>query len=139
MNSDEQLRAILANYRNVAVVGLSPDPDRPSNRVAQYLLENVYNVIPINPVVDEVLGLRSYPSLEDVPDPIEIVDVFRRSEHVPDIARAAVAIGAKVLWTQLGVRSEEGAKIAASAGLEVVMDRCALIEHRRLIGRAASQ
>lgn len=139
MNSDEQLRAILANYRNVAVVGLSPDPDRPSNRVAQYLLENGYNVIPINPVVDEVLGLRSYPSLEDVPDPIEIVDVFRRSEHVPDIARAAVAIGAKVLWTQLGVMSEEGAKIAASAGLEVVMDRCALIEHRRLIGRAASQ
>ena len=139
MNSDEQLRAILANYRNVAVVGLSPDPDRPSNRVAQYLLENGYNVIPINPVVDEVLGLRSYPSLEDVPDPIEIVDVFRRSEHVPDIARAAVAIGAKVLWTQLGVMSEEGAEIAASAGLEVVMDRCALIEHRRLIGRAASQ
>ena len=139
MNSDEQLRAILANYRNVAVVGLSPDPGRPSNRVAQYLLENGYNVIPINPVVDEVLGLRSYPSLEDVPDPIEIVDVFRRSEHVPDIARAAVAIGAKVLWTQLGVMSEEGAKIAASAGLEVVMDRCALIEHRRLIGRAASQ
>ena len=139
MNSDEQLRAILANYRNVAVVGLSPDPDRPSNRVAQYLLENGYNVIPINPVVDEVLGLRSYPSLEDVPDPIEIVDVFRRSEHVPDIARAAVAIGAKALWTQLGVMSEEGAEIAASAGLEVVMDRCALIEHRRLIGRAASQ
>ena len=139
MNSDEQLRAILANYRNVAVVGLSPDPDRPSNRVAQYLLENGYNVIPINPVVDEVLGLRSYPSLEDVPDPIEIVDVFRRSDHVPDIARAAVAIGAKVLWTQLGVMSEEGAEIAASAGLEVVMDRCALIEHRRLIGRAASQ
>ena len=139
MNSDEQLRAILANYRNVAVVGLSPDPDRPSSQVARYLLENGYNVIPINPVVDEVLGLRSYPSLEDVPGPIEIVDVFRRSEHVPDIARAAVAIGAKVLWTQLGVMSEEGAEIAASAGLEVVMDRCALIEHRRLIGRAASQ
>ena len=80
MNSDEQLRAILTNYRNVAVVGLSPNPDRPSNEVARYLLANGYNVIPVNPGVDEVLGLRSYPTLEDVPEPIEIVDVFRRSE-----------------------------------------------------------
>lgn len=134
MNSDEQLRAILTNYRNVAVVGLSPNPDRPGNEVARYLLANGYNVIPVNPGVDEVLGLRSYPTLEDVPEPIEIVDVFRPSEYVPDIARSAVQIGAKVLWTQLGVISAEGAEIAASAGLQVVMDRCALIEHRRLIG-----
>ena len=134
MNSDEQLRAILTNYRNVAVVGLSPNPDRPSNEVARYLLANGYNVIPVNPGVDEVLGLRSYQTLEDVPEPIEIVDVFRRSEYVPDIARSAAGIGAKVLWTQLGVTSAEGAEIAASAGLQVVMDRCALIEHRRLIG-----
>ena len=134
MNSDEQLRAILTNYRNVAVVGLSPNPDRPGNEVARYLLANGYNVIPVNPGVDEVLGLRSYPTLEDVPEPIEIVDVFRRSEYVPDIARSAAGIGAKVLWTQLDVISAEGAEIAASAGLQVVMDRCALIEHRRLIG-----
>ena len=134
MNSDEQLRAILTNYRNVAVVGLSPNPDRPGNEVARYLLANGYNVIPVNPGVDEVLGLRSYPTLEDVPEPIEIVDVFRRSEYVPDIARSAVQIGAKVLWTQLGVISAEGAEIATSAGLKVVMDRCILIEHRRLIG-----
>ena len=80
MNSDEQPRAILTNYRNVAVVGLSPNPDRPSNEVARYLLANGYNVIPVNPGVDEVLGLRSYQTLEDVPEPIEIVDVFRRSE-----------------------------------------------------------
>ncbi|MCH7592883.1 MAG: CoA-binding protein [Chloroflexi bacterium] len=134
MNSDEQLRAILTNYRNVAVVGLSPNPDRPSNEVARYLLANGYNVIPVNPGVDEVLGLRSYPTLEDVPEPIEIVDVFRRSEYVPDIARSAAGIGAKVLWTQLGVISAEGAEVATSAGLKVVMDRCILIEHRRLIG-----
>ena len=134
MNSDEQLRAILTNYRNVAVVGLSPNPDRPGNEVARYLLANGYNVIPVNPGVDEVLGLRSYQTLEDVPEPIEIVDVFRRSEYVPDIARSTAGIGAKVLWTQLGVISAEGAEIAASAGLQVVMDRCALIEHRRLIG-----
>lgn len=138
MNSDEQLRAILTNYRNVAVVGLSPDPDRDSHQVARYLMDSGYNVTPINPNVDEVLGLRSYPTLEDVPGPIDIVDVFRRPEHVPDIARAAVAIGAKVLWTQLDIVSEEGAEIAASAGLEVVMDRCTLIEHRRLIGANAS-
>jgi len=134
MNSDEQLRAILINYRNVAVVGLSPNPDRPSNEVARYLLANGYNVIPVNPGVDDVLGLRSYPTLEDVPEPIEIVDVFRRSEYVPDIARSAAGTGAKVLWTQPGVISAEGAEIATSAGLKVVMDRCILIEHRRLIG-----
>ena len=134
MNSDEQLRAILTNYRNVAVVGLSPNPDRPGNEVARYLLANGYNVIPVNPGEGEVLGLRSYPTLEDVPEPIEIVDVFRPSEYVSDIARSAVQIGAKVLWTELGVISAEGAEIAASAGLQVVMDRCALIEHRRLIG-----
>ena len=134
MNADDRIRAILTGYRNVAVVGLSPDPNRPSNQVARYLVDHGYNVIPINPGVDEVLGLRSYPSLKDVPDEIEIVDVFRRSEHVPDIARSAVEIGAKVLWTQLGITSAEGAEIAEHAGLEVVMDRCTLIEHRRLIG-----
>ena len=137
MNSDDQLRAILTNYQNVAVVGLSPDPSRPSNQVARYLVDNGYNVIPINPGADEVLGRRSYPTLEDVPDEIEIVDVFRRSEHVPDIARSAVAIGAKVLWTQLGVISGEAAEIAEHAGLEVVIDRCMLIEHRRLLGAGA--
>jgi predicted CoA-binding protein len=92
-----------------------------------------YNVIPINPVIEEVLGLNSYASLEDVPVPIDIVDVFRRPENIPDIARSAVAVGAKVLWTQLNIVSEEGVQIASAAGLQVVMDRCTLIEHRRLI------
>jgi predicted CoA-binding protein len=131
--SDDQLRSILYNSKNVAVVGLSPKPERDSNSVAAYLIAAGYNVIPINPVVEEVLGLKSYASLEDVPVPIDIVDVFRRPENIPDIARSAVAVGAKVLWTQLNIVSEEGVQIASAAGLQVVMDRCTLIEHRRLI------
>jgi predicted CoA-binding protein len=131
--SDDQLRSILSNSKNVAVVGLSPKPERDSNSVAAYLIAAGYNVIPINPVIEEVLGLKSYASLEDVPVPIDIVDVFRRPENIPDIARSAVAVGAKVLWTQLNIVSEEGVQIASAAGLQVVMDRCTLIEHRRLI------
>ena len=131
--SDDQLRSILYNSKNVAVVGLSPKPERDSNSVAAYLIAAGYNVIPINPVIEEVLGLKSYASLEDVPVPIDIVDVFRRPENTPDIARSAVAVGAKVLWTQLNIVSEEGVQIASAAGLQVVMDRCTLIEHRRLI------
>jgi predicted CoA-binding protein len=131
--SDDQLRSILYNSKNVAVVGLSPKPERDSNSVAAYLIAAGYNVIPINPVIEEVLGLKSYASLEDVPVPIDIVDVFRRPENIPDIARSAVAVGAKVLWTQLNIVSEEGVQIASAAGLQVVMDRCTLIEHRRLI------
>ena len=131
--SDDQLRPILSNSKNVAVVGLSPKPERDSNSVAAYLIAAGYNVIPINPVIEEVLGLKSYASLEDVPVPIDIVDVFRRPENIPDIARSAVAVGAKVLWTQLNIVSEEGVQIASAAGLQVVMDRCTLIEHRRLI------
>ena len=131
--SDDQLRSILYNSKNVAVVGLSPKPERDSNSVAAYLIAAGYNVIPINPVIEEVLGLKSYASLEDVPVPIDIVDVFRRPENIPDIARSAVAVGAKVLWTQLNIVSEEGVQIASAAGLQVVMDRCTLIEDRRLI------
>ncbi len=133
-NSDDQLRSILSSSKNVAVVGLSTDPDRDSNKIAAYLIAAGYNVIPINPAVDEVLGLKSYASLEDVPVPIDIVDVFRRPEYIPDIARSSVAVGAQVLWTQLNIVSEEGAEIASAAGLQVVMNRCTLIEHRRLIG-----
>ena len=138
ITSDEQLRGILKGYRNIAVIGLSPDVFRPSNSVAIYLLDHGYNVIPINPSVDEVLGLRSYSSLEEVPGQIDIVDVFRRSEYVPDIAREAVEIGAKVLWTQLGVISSEAAEIAENASLNVVMDRCTVIEHRRLVAQTSS-
>ena len=133
ITDDTQLRNILTDYKNIAIVGLSPDPFRPSNSVAIYLLDHGYNVIPVNPGVDEVLGLKSYGSLEEIPGEIDIVDVFRRSEHVPDIAHEAAEINAKVLWTQLGVISPEGAAIAETADLKVVMDRCTAIEHRRLV------
>ena len=133
ITDDTQLRNILTDYKNIVIVGLSPDPFRPSNSVAIYLLDHGYNVIPVNPGVDEVLGLKSYGSLEEIPGEIDVVDVFRRSEHVPDIAREAAEINAKILWTQLGVISPEGAEIAEAAGLKVVMDRCTAIEHRRLV------
>ena len=133
ITDDTQLRNILTDYKNIVIVGLSPDPFRPSNSVAIYLLDHGYNVIPVNPSVDEILGLKSYDSLEEIPGEIDIVDVFRRSEHVPDIAREAAEINAKILWTQLGVISPEGAEIAEAAGLKVVMDRCTAIEHRRLV------
>jgi uncharacterized protein len=133
ITDDTQLRNILTDYKNIAIVGLSPDPFRPSNSVAIYLLDHGYNVIPVNPGVDEVLGLKSYGSLEEIPGEIDVVDVFRRSEHVPDIAHEAAEINAKVLWTQLGVISPEGAEIAEAAGLKIVMDRCTAIEHRRLV------
>lgn len=133
ITNDGQIRDILVAAKNIAVVGLSPDRYRPSNEVAIYLLDHGYNVIPVNPGIDEVLGLKSYGSLEDIPGEVDIVDVFRRSEHVPDIAHEATEINAKVLWTQLGVISPEAAQIAEAAGLDVVMDRCTAIEHRRLV------
>jgi len=133
INDDNQIRRILTDYKNIALVGLSPDRCRPSNSVAIYLLEHGYNVIPVNPSIDQVLGLKSYDSLEEIPVAIDIVDVFRRSEHVPDIAREAAETEAKVLWTQLGVISPDGADIAETFGLKVVQDRCTAIEHRRLV------
>jgi predicted CoA-binding protein len=123
---------IIHEAKVIAVVGLSPNPARPSHGVAQYLQARGFVIIPVNPQVDEVLGEKSYPSLRDVLVPIDIVDVFRQPEHVPAIAQDAVAIGAKALWTQLGVISSEGAEIARRGGLKVIMDRCLKVEHQAL-------
>jgi len=123
--------AILKDARTVAVVGLSPDPSRPSHVVASYLKRQGYRVIPVNPTVSEVLGERSYPDLRSVPEPVDVVDVFRRPEHVPAIVEEAIAIGAKAVWLQEGVVHEEAAQRARQAGLRVVMDRCMLKEHQR--------
>src|SRR5260221_8832757 len=128
------LRA-LSGARTVAIVGLSKDPLRPSNFIGFYLKRHGYRVVPVNPREQEILGEKSYPSLTDIPFPVDIVDVFRRPEAVADIAREAVAIKAKVLWLQFGVISPEGAKIAAGGGLDVVMDRCMKVEHARHLGR----
>jgi len=121
--------------RTVAIVGLSKDPLRPSNFIGFYLRRHGYTIVPVNPREQEILGERSYPGLRDIPFPVDIVDVFRRPDAVPDIARDAVAIGAKALWLQFGVISPEGARIAEDGGLDVVMDRCMKVEHARHLGR----
>lgn len=130
---DEKLRLILSKAESIAVVGASPNPARPSNMVARYLLEKGYVVIPVRPKVSEILGFRCYSSLNDIDMPIDIVDVFRSADACPDIARAAVAIGAKVLWLQEGIISEEAAAIARDGGLDVVMDECTRKVHERLL------
>ena len=119
----------------VAIVGLSDNELRASNFVGRYLLMHGYQVIPVNPMAKQVLGQPCYASLTDIPGPIDTVDVFRKPEAVPDIARDAVAIGAKCLWLQYNVISEQGAAIAEAGGLEVVMDRCMKVEHARYLGR----
>ncbi len=125
------IRDILRTARTVAVVGLSPNPDRPSHEVARYLQSQGYRVIPVRPGVPRILGETAYARLEDIPMAIDVVDVFRRSEEVPAVADAAVRVGARALWLQEGVVHEGAAAAARAAGLAVVMDRCMLKEHVR--------
>jgi predicted CoA-binding protein len=134
---DAEYEPIFRQTRTIAVVGLSPNPDRPSHGVAAYLQAAGYRIIPVNPTVDSVLGERSYASLSDVPEPVDVVDIFRRPEDVPAVVEQAIRIGAKVVWMQEGVVNEAAAAAARAAGLTVVMDRCMLKEHRRL--RAAGR
>lgn len=131
----ERLR-LLTTYRTIAMVGLSPDPMRPSHFAAIYMLSNGYDVIPVNPRVagGTILGQPVYASLADIPRPVEIVDVFRKPSECVAVAEQAVTIGAKVLWLQLGVINDEAIRIARAAGLETVQDRCVKIEHARFFG-----
>ena len=128
------LRRILRDNKRIAVVGLSANWYRPSFFAAKYLLDHGYRVIPVNPAYREVLGQRCYPSLQEVPEPVDVVDCFRRAEEIPALVDQALAIGARVLWMQLGVVNEAAARAARAGGLEVVMDRCMKIEHARLFG-----
>ncbi|MFN9505725.1 MAG: CoA-binding protein [Rubrivivax sp.] len=135
MNDDiHSLRRILRDYRCIAVVGLSAEWHRPSYFAAKYMQQHGYRIVPVNPRDQEVLGERCWPRLEDIPHPVDVVDVFRREADVPAIATSAVAIGARCLWQQLGIRSAEGERIALDGGLDSVMDRCMKIEHARLFG-----
>lgn len=127
------IEKVLRESQTVAVVGLSPRPNRPSHGVAAYLQDNGYRIVPVNPLVEEVLGERSYPDLEAIPFPVELVDVFRRSEEVPAVVEQAIRAGARAVWLQLGVIHHEAAARAAEHGLDVVMDRCTAIEHRALV------
>jgi len=134
--SRETIKEVLTNAGNIAIVGLSDKPDRTSHMIAEAMQGNGYRIIPVNPSVSgEILGETVYPSLKDIPEPVDIVDVFRRSEFTPEIAKEAVEIGAKVLWLQQGVISEEAANIAAEGGLTVIMDRCIKVEDSILIGK----
>jgi len=134
MDDINTLRRILGENRVIAVVGLSADWYRPSFFAAKYMQEHGYRVIPVNPKYAEILGEKCYPSLRAIPEKVAIVDVFRKTQDVPPVAEEAIAIGAKVLWQQLGVKNEAAAARARAAGLETVMDRCVKIEHARLFG-----
>ncbi len=134
MEDIQTLRRILAEYRTIAVVGLSDKWHRPSNFAAKYLKDHGYKIIPVNPGQKEILGEKCYPSLLDIPEKVDVVDIFRKPEDVPPIVEDAIKIGAKVIWMQIGVINEEAAKRARDAGLEVVMNRCMKIEHARLFG-----
>ena len=134
MEDINTLRRILRESKTIAVVGLSADWFRPSYFAAKYMQEHGYRIIPVNPKYPEILGEKCYRSLRDIPEKVDIVDVFRKAQDVPPIAEDAIAIGAKVLWQQLGVRNEAAADRARAAGLEAVMDRCVKIEHGRLFG-----
>jgi predicted CoA-binding protein len=128
------LRRILARDRTIAVVGLSAEWHRPSYFAAKYLQEHGYRIVPVNPRYPTILGEQSYARLEDIPFPVDMVDVFRKVEEIPAIAKSAVAIGAKSLWQQLGLISEAADRIATEGGLDSVWDRCVKIEHARLFG-----
>ena len=128
------LRRILRDCRTLAVVGLSAEWHRPSFFAAKYMQQHGYRIVPVNPRYTEVLGERCYPSLADIPHPVDMVDVFRRSEDVLPIAEQAVAIGARCLWQQIGVKNLAAAELARAAGLDTVLDRCVKIEHARLFG-----
>jgi len=125
---------LLKNYKTIAVVGLSSNPMRPSFGVTEYMQSAGYRIIPVNPNETEVLGERSYARLEDVPEKIDIVNMFRRAEEVPPVVESAIRIGAKVVWMQSGIENEEAAEKARAAGLLVVEDACILIEHRKRVG-----
>ena len=133
-NDIQTLRRILHENRVIAVVGLSANWYRPSYFAAKYMMEHGYTIIPVNPAYTEVLGQKCYASLRDIQMKVDIVDCFRKSGEIMPIAEDAIAIGAKVLWQQLGVRNEEAARKAEAAGLDTVMDRCVKIEHARLFG-----
>lgn len=122
---------ILRNYHTIVVVGLASNPDKPSHWVSEYMMRQGYRIIPVNPEEREVFGLPCYPSLAAVPEPVEFVDVFRRPQYCPDVAREAAAVGAKVLWLQQGITSPEARRIAEEAGMTYVEDRCVMSEHRR--------
>ena len=132
---EEQVRDLLARARRIAVVGLSPKPDRDSHRIAVYLQARGYEVVPVYPREERILGQQVYRRVQDIPGGVDLVDVFRRSEHLPEVVEDALAARAPALWFQFDCVSEDAAARATAAGATVVMDRCIMVDHARLIGR----
>jgi uncharacterized protein len=132
--SDESIKRLLQSIRTIAVVGLSTDPDKDSHKVASYLKNVGYEIVPVNPGGEAILGEKSYPDLGSVDRSIDLVDVFRPSEEIPEIMEQAQAIGAKVIWLQLGIRNDEAVRKARAAGTTVIQDACLYEEHSRLTG-----
>ena len=132
-NAEDAIAEILKKCRTIAVVGLSSNPMRPSHEVTEYMQRAGYRIIPVNPNEREVLGERSYARLEDVPEKVDVVNIFRRPEEVPAVVESAIRIGAPVVWMQLGIENEEAAEKARAAGLAVVEDACILVEHRKRV------
>jgi len=131
----DPIAEILRRHRTIAVVGLSSNPMRPSHEVSEYMQRAGYRIIPVNPHETEVLGEKSYARLEDVPEKIDMVNIFRRAEEVPPLVESAISVGARVVWMQVGIANEEAAEKAWAAGLAVVEDACILVEHRRRVTR----
>ncbi|GMU24270.1 MAG: hypothetical protein AMXMBFR13_43450 [Phycisphaerae bacterium] len=131
--SPDEIRQILSEARSIAVVGLSDKPDRDSHRVARYMQEQGYHIIPVNPTITSALGERARASLRDVKDRVDIVDIFRRPEAIPGIVDDAISIGARVIWMQSGLAHNAAASRARAAGLQVVMNHCIMVEHRRVM------
>jgi predicted CoA-binding protein len=127
-----EISKLIKEYKTIAVVGLSPKENRPSNQVARYLIEAGYKIIPVNPGQSEILGKTCYPDLKSIPEHIDIVDIFRRAEDIPPIVVDAISINAKVIWMQQGIINEEAAALARKAGLTVIMDRCLKVDHMNL-------
>src|SRR4026209_2886109 len=134
MNNDQMMKDILVSAKTIASVGLSSNQQKESYWIVSYLKDQGYRIIPVNPTADEILGEKAYPDLESVPEKIDVVQVFRKPEDVPPVVDSAIKVGAKAVWMQEGIVNEEAAAKARAAGLQVVMDACMRVEHRRLIG-----
>ena len=134
MNNDKTMKDILLSTKTIASVGLSSNTEKESYWIVSYLKDQGYHIIPVNPTATEILGEKAYPNLESVPEKIDVVQVFRKSEDVPPVVEDAIKVGAKVIWMQEGIVNEEAARKAQEAGLQVVMDACMRATHRRLIG-----
>lgn len=133
INDDPALKNVLETAKVIAVVGHSNKPDRTSYQIAQYLRDAGYKVYPVNPTLTEIDGETCYAAVADIPEPVDIVDVFRRAEFLPEVVEDAIAADAKLVWAQLGIANDEAAQKAVAAGVDMVMDRCIKIEHRRLL------